>query len=79
MSHLRKQFEDEHGLKAVGHYGGADIEYVKWLEAKVEKLTPTNTTNSAIAIVDKYLATKNITQQEKEVIKLFRYWLTQQH
>jgi len=46
MGHLTEQFFAETGDKAMYRKGGADyhtLRYVKWLEAKVEKFTSTNT------------------------------------
>lgn len=41
MSQLRDQFYKECGCTWINGDGEPDIDYVKWLEAKVEKLTPT--------------------------------------
>lgn len=40
MSQLRDQFYKECGCTWINGDGEPDIDYVKWLEAKVEKLTP---------------------------------------
>jgi len=52
MSHLlRQQFTEETGSPALFRKGVCDyhtVPYVKWLEAKVEKLTPTNTPKATI-------------------------------
>jgi hypothetical protein len=42
MSQLREQFHSQCGITWINGQGEPDIEYVNWLEAKVEKLTASN-------------------------------------
>jgi hypothetical protein len=43
MSQLQQQFEREMEIHWCNSQGEPDIDYVNWLEAKVEKLTASNT------------------------------------
>jgi len=48
MSQLQEQFVSETKVCAINSQGEPDIEYVSWLENKVEKLTESNTRRDEI-------------------------------
>ena len=65
MGHLMEQFKHETGNTAMYRKGGADyhtLRYVKWLEAKVEKFTSTNSKSAQL------IAGRDVPEQYKQSI-----------
>lgn len=80
MSQLRVDFFNETGVEWENSQGEPDIDYVNWLEAKVEKFTTTNNAMDAIRrLYERWIAEVCEDTGQASDIEAFVAWADEQH
>lgn len=66
MSQLKNEFFAETGVEWKNNQGEPDIDYVNWLEAKVEKFTSTSTGSPKLPTIEEVYKAIPFPEDERE-------------